>query len=471
MKYRVKPENQTVYRVVNLAEKATADIAVLPDELGTISKAWLIRWAEWVAAGRPEINRQAENSTIYRLTSAVRNEFNPALHPRDPRTGQFVERSFDLPSGVMPSDIAEDTPAQILRFIDDSGGDIEAVLQDENVSIDGVPDNIDTKDELISHISDEAKKQAATEIPEINNVGVEVPNTRDAEELANAIPGMQEYAEEHLPQVPSNVLDEDVLAEVKDNQADFFDKAPAEVGQAVVGNMVAITSSGSETRGFSMSLPHQGTGQDGQAISIPVNDGRSITIHETAHTIHKTYGYTTEDYTSGNISFVDYDVSPNATGNDAVSRYMLSNPSNIPIGFSDWRDDVVEEVENFTPGEVDASSDAQDIIGTATGDTVQEQMNELVNTVNRAFFKQQVALDRHGEDGTREMVQKTGYSTKAASETFTMLHEVMNLENPASAIGEVGKLVDHHPEMLNAYLNIYEPSETVQEELERRGVL
>jgi hypothetical protein len=150
---------------------------------------------------------------------------------------------------------------------------------------------------------------------------------------------------------------------------------------------------------------------------------------------------------------------------------MLQGADNQPVGFDEWREDVVGEVESFEPGGSNASSDAQGIIGTSTGDTVEDQMNALVDAANRAFFKQQKTLDEYGEDATREMVQKTGYSTKAANETFTQLHEVMNLDNPASAIGEVGKLVDHHPQLLNAYLNLYDPSPTVQEELERRNVL
>jgi len=137
MKFRIREQKDTTYRVVNLGEKPTDDIPVLPDGLGTITKPWLIRWAEWVAAGRPEIDRQATNSTVYRLTSAVRNEFNPALHPRDPETGKFVERSFDLPDDA--PNFADMGTGEVLSFLDENGEDIDAVLASDNVSIDGVP--------------------------------------------------------------------------------------------------------------------------------------------------------------------------------------------------------------------------------------------------------------------------------------------------------------------------------------------
>jgi len=348
-----------------------------------------------------------------------------------------------------------------LEYLDEQGEDVDAILDPESgVTIDGVPNDAEGIDEL-----------GSSPPPTVSDVGVKVPDTNDPGELADSIPGIGEYGEEHLPVEPSNTLSNEALASTKEHIERLFERSPPELRRAVVGNMVAIASTQDPARGQSLTLPHQGTGKDGQSIQLPTGNGRTITIHETAHAIHKTFGYKTEDYTSGNISFKQYDVSRNSSGEDAVRRYMLSTPSGEVVGEDNWRNDVVEEVEAFTPGETDASSNAQDIIGTSTGGTVEERMQALVDSVNRAFFKQQVALDQHGKDATREMVQKTGYSTKAASETFTMLHEVMNLNNPAAAIGEVGKLVDHHPQMLNAYLNIYEPSGIVREELERRGVL
>jgi hypothetical protein len=160
---------------------------------------------------------------------------------------------------------------------------------------------------------------------------------------------------------------------------------------------------------------------------------------------------------------------------DPIIDYMLSpggrDSGNEPIGFEDWQAEVRDEISDFTPGETEATSDNQDIIGDSTGDTVKEKMNALVSATNKAFYKMQLTLNEHGRDGAREMVLKDGYSVKAANETFTMLHEVMNTENGARAIGEVGKLVDHHPELVNAYLNLYDPSPEVADELDRRGVL
>lgn len=134
--YRLREDSgETVYRVVpNLGEKATDSIPVLPNNLGTITKPWLIRWAEWVAAGKPPIDRQAQN------------DFNPALHPRDPRTGKFVERSFDVPDDI--PDFSGMSSPEILSYMSEQGVDVDPILQDDGVSIDGVPGDVESASEL-----------------------------------------------------------------------------------------------------------------------------------------------------------------------------------------------------------------------------------------------------------------------------------------------------------------------------------
>jgi hypothetical protein len=120
------------------------NIPVLPDNLETLTRGWLIRWAEWVAAGRPEIDESD------RLTETPRHaelDFNPALHPRDPDTGQFVERPFDLPDGA--PDFGERSVEGTLEYLDNNGAAVDAVLDpDTNVTVDGVPNDATSLDEI-----------------------------------------------------------------------------------------------------------------------------------------------------------------------------------------------------------------------------------------------------------------------------------------------------------------------------------
>jgi len=120
------------------------NIPVLPDNLQTLTRGWLIRWAEWVAAGRPAIAKEE------RLTPTPRHaslDFNPALHPRDPDTGQFVERPFDLPDDA--PDFGERTVKETLEYLDENGAAVDAVLDpDTEVTVDGVPNTATSLDEI-----------------------------------------------------------------------------------------------------------------------------------------------------------------------------------------------------------------------------------------------------------------------------------------------------------------------------------
>jgi len=124
------------------------DVPVVPDDVRVLTPKLLRDWAAWVAAGEPDLTDPD------RAGEAQLANWNPALHPRDPETGQFVERpSFDVPDSELET-IQNGDPARLLRYISEVGArsDVEAVLQDESLTIDGVPDGIDTKSELVTHI-------------------------------------------------------------------------------------------------------------------------------------------------------------------------------------------------------------------------------------------------------------------------------------------------------------------------------
>jgi len=112
------------------ADDPFSDIPVIPDGLTKLTRPWLVRWAEWVAAGRPEVTPVRQRA----------NDFNPALHPRDPDTGQFVERSFQVPDDA--PDFGDMSAPETLQYLDDNGADVSSVLApDSGVTIDGIPDD------------------------------------------------------------------------------------------------------------------------------------------------------------------------------------------------------------------------------------------------------------------------------------------------------------------------------------------
>jgi hypothetical protein len=160
-----------------------ADIPVLPNDLETLTEAWLNRWAEWVAAGRPEIAKGE------RLTETAHLNFDPALHPRNPETGQFVERPFNSP--VPPTALSDMSTKDTLAYLDSQGEDISAVLQPgSGVTVDGVPNNATTLDDI-----PENAESANPDIPESAidyTIGETVPEEYRGESFSTGSSGIDE---------------------------------------------------------------------------------------------------------------------------------------------------------------------------------------------------------------------------------------------------------------------------------------
>jgi hypothetical protein len=111
-----------------------ADIPVVPTGIEELTQEWLIRWAEWVAAGKPEIPKEEALA------------WNPALHPRGP-DGKFVERSFNVPDDL--PDFESMGVKGTLEYLDEQGEDVGAILDPESgVTIDGVPNDATSMDDI-----------------------------------------------------------------------------------------------------------------------------------------------------------------------------------------------------------------------------------------------------------------------------------------------------------------------------------
>jgi len=129
----------------NLASGPFSDIPVLPDDLETLTEAWVNRWAEWIAAGRPEIPDEAKLVEPHLFAEL---DWNPAAHPRDPDTGKFVERPFDIPSDA--PNFSDMSTKETLSYIDENGGDVGGTVFDPatSVTVDGVPNDATSFDEI-----------------------------------------------------------------------------------------------------------------------------------------------------------------------------------------------------------------------------------------------------------------------------------------------------------------------------------
>jgi len=161
------------------------DVPVLPDTLENFSTAWLIRYAEYVAADKPEIPEEDRLATIDQATlrrELAELEFNPTLHPRDPETGQFVERPFDLPDDA--PDFTDLSTKETLEYIaenDDSGLLDDTLFNpDENITADQVPvratslDDVPDPDEFDGDVPTNPPIDEG-DAPDVPDVGESVP--------------------------------------------------------------------------------------------------------------------------------------------------------------------------------------------------------------------------------------------------------------------------------------------------------
>jgi hypothetical protein len=88
---------------------------------------------------------QTTNTRRYR---ARQNEtWEPDLHPRDPDTGKFVERSFDIPGDE--SALLDVSSESMLGYLDNNGAPIDSVLDPNSaVTVEDVPRNLDSPDNI-----------------------------------------------------------------------------------------------------------------------------------------------------------------------------------------------------------------------------------------------------------------------------------------------------------------------------------
>jgi len=307
----------TPYRLLAVDDASAASLAgddpfrnipVLPDGLQTLTRGWLIRWAEWVAAGRPAIAKEE------RLTPTPRHaelDFNPALHPRDPDTGQFVERPFDLPDGA--PDFGDFNTKETLEYLDDNGAAVDAVLDpDTEVTVDGVPNSATSLDEVPvgdtrgqnfadADSSEEAREVASARIESAVNTDLSASlqnmNTRQARTLTEAVEELSESGDGLFSSV-EEIRDHDI-------------NATAQAAYDPAQNALLFRSG-------SMS------GNEAYEGYLAENSGFGTVAHETGHAAH--YGDSGDD-------IFDYYFWPEGTDDDdieqiemEVSEYAAESP-------------------------------------------------------------------------------------------------------------------------------------------------
>jgi hypothetical protein len=281
-----------------------------------------VRWAEWVKAGKPAIRPK---DSLARDTL----DWNPALHPRDPETGQFVERPFDVPDD-MP-DLSDSSPAEILGFISDTGGDIDPVLNSD-ISIDGVPDDVSS----ISELRSEETRRRQERMGGFNEVSDET-----GEQLARKIPRSDER---------QDIVTEDNGAPISDELADSVYETVGEVlsranDQELAREYARRTGYiGNETGGRSYNGPVNLQPGDGQALRMG-SSSEATMRHEMGHGIAQSYGFNDQDTSFAWDEEYWPDIDPDS---DEFQSLLVGRDNVEAVGFDEWSDDVDTEINGPT---------------------------------------------------------------------------------------------------------------------------
>lgn len=123
-----------------------AGVPGLPDDPKRLTREMLAYWLLYLKSQDAQASIEAD--------------WNPAFHPRGP-DGQFVERPFDIPDAIRESnnlDFGNQSGAEILRQISDfEKTAVKDLLQDSDIRIDDVPDDVDTRSDLID-VADQHKQ-------------------------------------------------------------------------------------------------------------------------------------------------------------------------------------------------------------------------------------------------------------------------------------------------------------------------
>jgi len=502
-----------------------ANNPVVPTGIEELTPAWLIRWAEWVAAGKPEI---PEDEAL---------AWNPALHPRNPENGKFVERPFNVPDD-MP-DLSDSSPVEILGFISDTGGDVDAVLNSD-ISIDGVPDDINTLSELRGEETRRRQERTGGYNEVSDETGVE---------LAKQIPTSAERQE---------IVTEDNGAPITDELAETIHETTGEVlaranDESLAREYVRRTGYiGDESqRKASYNGPVSLQPGMGQRMVMAGDDKETIR-HEMGHGIAQSFGFNDQD-----TSFAwDREYWPKEGSDPDELKSLLVGRDNVDaVGFDEWQDDVDGEIlgpsfrgpqadlENMGPGDLLKFEDSPSIFtdsevweitgvsegasrgvdyeirdktgftdtvkirgGEAFGDDVEntlkgfsdperaeagedteftgrpieqieqaqervselnaeEKVREYVSQANRAFYKMHQASDRLGQRAREQHTIKDAYSSTNAHETISQMNEVMQTDIDHVAREAAQKLSSHHPQLLGTYMAMFDPSPTMRDKL------
>jgi hypothetical protein len=225
-------------------------------------------------------------------------------------------------------DLSDSSPVEILGFISDTGGDVDAVLNSD-ISIDGVPDDVSS----MNDIRTEETKRRQERTGGFNEVSDET-----GVELAKQIPTSDERQE---------IVTEDNGAPITDELADDIYKA--------VGGVLSRTNDQELAREYARRTGYIGDKSQKKAsyngpVSLQPGDGQRMVMagddketirHEMGHGIAQSFGFNKQDTSHA----WDRNYWPEDGSDPDELQSLLVGRDNVDaVGFNEWQAEVDEEI-------------------------------------------------------------------------------------------------------------------------------
>lgn len=318
----------------------------------------------------------------------------------------------------------------------------------------------------------------------------QIDGTEEGAEIASQIPDMEErFSEELDPDTdtgsPESRIDPETREQAMGQIGRDLDRMrDAEFREIVAGRISHVDGGGNDGNGGhanTVNFPFFDDDEERATFSsLMLGDEYSAatTSHEMQHTIDASMGYVGGGESSGsNGGFHEYSTSDpfeattehNSAAADAMF-HARGDPDEKPIGLDQWADEARSEVQidaDGRPQPLPSDVIEERFMERNPGASVEERYRKFIEEANRAWFKTQEAYNQEGLQAADSMIKRP-YQMTNVSEFTAVFAETMQ-KNEMMHSFELGNYIEHHPGLVAAWLDLYQPSEDVFEEIRKQA--
>lgn len=362
-------------------------------------------------------------------------------------------------------------------------------------TIEELADDVADTEEVDTSLPDDLGSPPEPELPDEPDVPLErggvrpVDGSQPGQEIAQTIPDMAERFEDELDvddDIPSTSrIDPDTRQEAIEIIGQDLDRMrDAEMRETVAGRISHVDGPGEESNAghaIVTSYPFFDDDEERARMSaVMLGDGSAagVASHEFQHATDNSMGYDWGGEHSGrNGGFHDYSTSDpfegtSSSGSSAADAMMkdISGDGDTPVGLEQWADEARQEVQfdaDGRPESLDPDAIEERLTDRNPNAPLEERYRRFVSEVNRAWFKSQEAYNQEGKKAADKMIHRP-YQMTNAGEFSAVFATTMQKQDMQHSFA-IPNYIEHHPGLVAAWVDLYEPDESVMEEIQRQA--